>query len=298
MRISTHQIQQQSVNAMVEQQAKVSKTQLQLATGRRIQSPADDPAGAKLALDLEQIIGQTRQYQRNSDAAEARLTVEESTLGSVVELYQRARELTVQALNDTQSPENRAAIAGEVRQVLDTVFSLANTKDANDEYLFSGFRTQDRPFSDDGAGGYTYNGDQGRRHLQIGASRQVAVGDAGSEIFVNVSGVAKDAFSVLYDLATDLEADNPAGTSLDEIDAVMNNVLRVQARIGARLNAVDSQRDVNAQQVLQFEQTKANVEGLDYAEAVSRLNLEMTGLQAAQQSYVRIQGLSLFNFLR
>lgn len=297
MRVSTNLMQQQSINAIIEQQTRTSRTQLQLATGRRILSPSEDPAATASVLDLTKVIDTTKQYQRNADAAESRLQVEEGTLGSMVDLLQRARELMVQAANGTQDAQSRRATATEVRELLDTMVGLANTKDANGEYLFSGFKTDTRPISDDGAGTYTYNGDQGQRTLQIGPTRHVAVGDAGSGIFMNVPGMSGDVFKLMYDMAAELDANTPDATRLDDIDAAMNNILNTQARIGSRLNAIDSQRGVNDSAVLQYEQARTSLEGLDYAQAVSDLNLQMTGLQAAQQSYVKVQGLSLFNYL-
>ena len=64
-----------------------------------------------------------------------------------------------------------------------------------------------------------------------------------------------------------------------------------------RLNRIDSLRESNDAFTLQLQETLSEVRDLDVTEAISRLNLQLVALQAAQQSYVRIQGLSLFNFL-
>ena len=69
MRISTDQMQQQAVNLMLDQQAALAKTQQQVATGRRLTTPADDPAAAARVLDLEQARQTIGQYQKNADAA-------------------------------------------------------------------------------------------------------------------------------------------------------------------------------------------------------------------------------------
>lgn len=297
MRVSTYLVQQQAINAIIDQQERTARTQLQLATGRRILAPSEDPAAAASVLDLAKVIDTTKQYQRNADAAESRLQVEESTLGGMVDLLQRARELMVQGANGTQSAESRASIATEMREILATMVGLANTKDGNGEYLFSGYKTGTVPITDDGAGTYTYNGDQGQRTLQIGPTRHVAVGDAGSEVFMRIPGASSDVFKMMYDMAAELDANAPDTNRLNEIDAAMNTIGTAQSRIGSRLNAIDSQRGVNDSAVLQYEQTRSSLEGLDYAQAVSDLNMQMTGLQAAQQSYVKVQGLSLFNYL-
>ena len=64
------------------------------------------------------------------------------------------------------------------------------------------------------------------------------------------------------------------------------------------VNAIDGQRSNNESFVLLIEQHRSELEDLDYGEAISRFNQEMLALQAAQQSFVKVQGLSLFNFIR
>lgn len=91
---------------------------------------------------------------------------------------------------------------------------------------------------------------------------------------------------------------NTMNRTLIDLDRSLDNVVDIRTRVGSRLNAIDSQKDFNDSFKLQLQETLSNLQDLDYAEAVSRLNLQITGLQAAQQSFVKIQGLSLFNFLR
>ena len=67
--------------------------------------------------------------------------------------------------------------------------------------------------------------------------------------------------------------------------------------MGLVVGQVDSQRELNDSFDLQLQETLSEIQDLDYAEAISRLNLELTALQAAQQAYVKVQGLSLFNYL-
>jgi flagellar hook-associated protein 3 FlgL len=86
--------------------------------------------------------------------------------------------------------------------------------------------------------------------------------------------------------------------ALEELDAAMSHVSTVRATVGHRLDAVDDALSQIDTIDVQAQSTLSGLRDLDYAEATSRLNLQMTALQAAQQSYARIQGLSLFDFLR
>ena len=90
---------------------------------------------------------------------------------------------------------------------------------------------------------------------------------------------------------------NRINTELQNIDQALGRVLSVRTEIGSRLAAVESQLDSNAGFALTHQETLASLEDLDYAEALSRMSVEITTLEAAQQSFVRTQGLSLFSFL-
>ncbi len=300
MRISTAQMYYQGVTAMLDKQAELARTQQQLATGQRILAPSDDPAAATQAMQLEQIIETTKQYQRNGDFAEGKLTLEETVLVEVGDILQRVRELAVRANNDTLSDGDRTAIAAEVRSVQEDLVQLANTQDANGEYIFAGFKTSTVPFNDDGAGNFTYNGDQGQRAVQIGDNRQVTIGDSGDQVFMRVEdggGGYVSMFDVLYSFANDLEVNNPSTATLTQLDSALDNVLTVRSSIGARMNSIENQRGANDTFSLLMEENRSRLRDLDYAEAVSRFEQQMLALQASQQSFIKIEGLSLFNYI-
>ncbi len=183
MRISSSQIYASAINSILGQQSDLTKVQLQIASGRKILTPADDPAGSARALNLQESASSTSQYGRNIDIATSQLQFEESNLTGVTELIQRVRELTVQGNNDTLDSSSRGQIATEIRQRFDELFSLANTRDANNEYIFSGFQSKTQSFTLNSNGSVAYNGDEGQRFLQIGSSRQVATGDSGADVF-------------------------------------------------------------------------------------------------------------------
>lgn len=303
MRLSTIQIFQSGINGILDSQSRVFDTEKQLASGKRFTSPSEDPYGATQVLGLDAALRTTEQYLRNSDMAEARLSLEEGTLDSAGDLLQRARELAVQGLNDTQGADGRKAIAEEIYQLADQMMALGNTQDAGGEYIFAGFKTKvsGGPFSHDGSGGFTYQGDQGGRALQIGPTRQVAISDSGTDVFMKIPAASgsgyENVFSTLYQLASDLDANNPQDSSLTSIDNAVENLSTIRARIGSRLNSIDNQRQVNESMSLQIEQTRSSIQDLDYAEAASDLNRHMLTLQAAQAAFVKTQNLSLFSLI-
>ncbi|MEN8763087.1 MAG: flagellar hook-associated protein FlgL [Thiogranum sp.] len=300
MRIGTLHMFRQGISSILDQQSRLLKTQNQLAVGKRIVNPSDDPTGSAQLIGLSETSKTTAQFQRNILAVRTRLELQDGVLGSVGDALQRVRELTVSALNDTNGAGERIAIAAEVRQLANNAMGLANHKDGNGQYMFAGFQVLTVPFSETAPGVFSYAGDQGQRQIQIGPARQLADGDSGQAVFMDIadgSGGFEDIFTTLENLATDLEANAPNDSSLDQLDRTMDHLLRARASAGARLNALESQENINGALLVQLEQTRSTIEDLDYAEAATRLSQESVILQAAQQSFVKVQNLNLFNFL-
>lgn len=303
MRISTSQLHQQGLNAIQDQQTQLARVSNQLGTGRRIVSPADDPAASASIVGLNEDLQRLERFQTNADRAESRLGLTETTLDSGINTMQRLRELVITGLNGNQSAESRADIAAEARQLHDQMLALANTRDANGESIFGGFQSQNQPFTQSG-GGVSYDGDQGQRFIAVGENRQIAVTDNGADIFMAApSDAASSAFSVISRFAQAMETDPPPDLTspshiLDDIDEVLDNMSSARSSIGARQRAMDQQREQNADAILRMEQTRSGLQDLDYAEAATNLNRHTAALEAAQLSFSRIQNLSLFNFLR
>ena len=147
MRISTAYPQQFNVNSMFDQQAKLNETQLKLSSGKKYLTPAENPSAAAYALGFQQSINETLQYQENVDAVSQRLALEETSLSSAIDTLQRLKELGLQGVSDSgNSTISRNAIASEFDQLNEHLVGLANTRNANGEYIFSGTNTTEMPF--------------------------------------------------------------------------------------------------------------------------------------------------------
>jgi flagellar hook-associated protein 3 FlgL len=396
MRVSTSQIFDQGLTAMLNKQTEVSQAQLQVSTGKKILNPSDDPAASVQMLNLQREFSLTEQYLDNATKAENKQVIEEGALISATDILQRIREIAVQALSDTNGPDERKALAKEVSQLNEQLLSLSNSKDSSGDYLFSGFQTNTPPYETiNGA----YQGDEGQRSMKIGAGVTIETNDPGNTVFearhiattstkvagsadsnitissgngtelssaitftfnaaiapsggydvnggpttipytaaesglnidlnaldsslpkvsVTLTGTtsAADSFSIetsssvqtmfntIDQFVKALEADQVGanngpnnGDFLINIDASMDRVLNSQAKIGARVNSIDYQRDINDGLSFNNQKILSEIRDLDYAEAVSRLSLQMTALEAAQKTFTRVQGLSLLNYL-
>lgn len=200
---------------MSNQQAKLTNLQQQLGTGLRVSTPADDPGAASRILDLDKTIAKTNQYQSNIATTRGRLNIEESALATSGGILDRARELTVQSMNDALNSSDRIAIKDEVDQLIQQLAGVANTQNANGEFIFSGDLSTVQTFAKNATTGeYVYQGGPEQRALQIGPTRQVADGDLGVNVFENIKSVSaaadqngnRSAFNILKALSDGLNA--------------------------------------------------------------------------------------------
>lgn len=185
MRVSTQMLFEQGLNGIRDQQSRLAQVQRQLATGLKVNSPSDDPVAAARIQQLERAVAQQQVFVDNAGRVEQRLASEESALDSASEVIRRVRELTVQAANDTVGDSGRLHIAIELRQRLDQLVMIANSRDGGDEFVFAGSRSTTQPFSTE-AGQVQYGGDSQQRELVIGSGTTMRDGDPGDEVFMRV----------------------------------------------------------------------------------------------------------------
>ena len=128
MRISSTEQFRQGIDSILDQQAKLNRTQQQLATGKKILSPSDDPSAATQIIKLSALIANNEQFDRNVGTARNELEQQENVLASSGTVLQRVRELAIQANNATQSNQSRETIGDELQNLVDELLQLSNTK--------------------------------------------------------------------------------------------------------------------------------------------------------------------------
>ncbi len=309
MRVSTLSMQNQGVTSILDKQSDLTKTELQLATGRKILRPSEDPVNSSITLNIKESIAISEQFLRNADMVNASLSFQESTLEGVNNNIQRARELTLQGINDTNSPESRKAIAMELQQIREALFNLANARNEQGEYIFAGSKTPSDPgpfkSMNPQTEEVTYEGSSSNRQIQIGVGQKVIARDSGVDVFGDPGGSeGDDLFTTLGNLVEWLNPADPEDPQVLSSDGLLTNldkgldrVLTVEAKIGARMNMIERHTDVERSYMDKLKETLSGLSDVDYAETIAKFNLEQVGMQAAQQAYTKIQGLSLFQYI-
>ncbi len=397
MRIATSTIQQAALSGMLRQQTMLSRTQNEVASGRRVQTPADDPVAAARIAELEHMLAENQRYATSSEALTNRLSYEERAIADITTALQRLQELALQANNGVVDGNSRRMIAAEMRTRAAEILDIANRQDVNGEYLFAGFRGSTRPFERTPAG-VEFRGDTAQRLVQVGGSQFIADGHSGEQVFVDVpegngtfttavaeantgAGVINpgsllnpgawiaDDYDIVFTTPSTYEirdsanalvqAGNfqsdaeiafrgisvrisgapatgdrfevrPAGTrdlfltldaliatvesstvtaperarfgshmaaSIAQIGTSLDHLARVRAEVGARLNAVETSNAARQDLEVESRAMLSSLRDVDFAVAITRMNEQLVGLQAAQQSYARIARLSLFDYL-
>ena len=406
MRISTLNIFNTATNQLGTLQSGIARTQMQLATERRILTPADDPVASARALEVSQAQEMNAQFATNRMNARSSLSHVETTLQDAGNLLQDIQQLAVNAGNGTMVKTDREALATELEGRLEDLLGVANTTDGSGGYLFSGYMATTQPFTRT-PGGAQYQGDQGQRQLQVGASRKLPLSASGSAVFeaiptgngsfqtqaastntgaaiissgsvtdrsqlnghdyalsftvtgtpavttytvndtsttpatavlsnqpyepgktISFGGMSFDikgapangdsftvkpsekqsVFTTVTDLIAALRAPadgssgkaaltNSLNTAMDNLKAAHDNVLTVQASMGAHLKELDYLDSAGDDLNIHYASTLSDLQDLDVVKAISDFQQQQTTLQAAQMSFKTMSGLSLFNYL-
>lgn len=185
MRVSTGMIFQQGLDALQRQQSQLLDTQQHIAANKRVMSPSDDPVAAARAVETSQAKALNAQYGANQANARDTLSQVEETLGDIGTLLQDVRTLYVAAGDGALSQKDRESLAVELDAKLSQLIGFANTRDGAGAYLFGGFQENVQPFTRT-ASGAVYNGDQGRRELQVGPDRSIAISENGADLFERI----------------------------------------------------------------------------------------------------------------
>ena len=85
--------------------------------------------------------------------------------------------------------------------------------------------------------------------------------------------------------------------TIGDVDNALTNVLNTRTFIGTRQNSIDTANIENEGAKIELQTTRSQIEDLDYAQAITQLQLQQTTLQAIQGAFAQVRGQSLFNFL-
>jgi flagellin-like hook-associated protein FlgL len=311
MRMSSTQVFRQGVESLTEQNKKLSRLQEKLSQGKKVNVASDDPVAVVRILGLDEELRNVAQYQKNMDRAQAILQQEETLIASFMDGLDRVRELSVQANSGALTTANRTYLTSEMKQIVEQMMSTANSRGYNGEYLFSGSKNNTPSMSLTGGGIYQYDGDEGKRSLSIASNHNIVVSYNAKELFFKVPSsdpkIPHDAvfINVFQEIDTLIRGlEDPSITpstvvenAIHHIDNTSLHLLQMRAEMGARLNSLDQGRMVLSDLALLYHSERSALSDLDYTETISDLSQQKMVLEAAQLSFMQVQGLNLFKYM-
>jgi len=269
----------------------------QLASGKLINMPSDNPAGAAELVQNQTQQNETDQFLQNTSSVEGLLQTADSTLSSVVNAVNQAISLGTQGANGTNSPANLQAIAQQVIGIQDQVLQLANSS-YQGNYIFAGTATNTAPFTLDpsSADGVTYNGNTDVNTVQIAEGNSVQVNLPGSQVFQGAGG---DVFGGLQQLITALQSGNTAavGTATTQLGTALNYLSQQRVFYGNVVDQLNSNQSYLQQEQVNL-QTEANtIDGVNMAQAATNLSQAQTTQSAALAALAKVIPQNLLQYL-
>ncbi|NBN93574.1 MAG: flagellar hook-associated protein 3 [Betaproteobacteria bacterium] len=317
MRVATSTFYDSTRYAIQLAQSKLIRAQTEISSNSKLQTAADNPTDAVQVLRIGQLLSENTQYRNASGIAKNRLELSETALSRMNDLVTRARELAVQLGNGSLSTGARQGIGAEASSLLQSMVALANTQDADGARMFAGNYTGTTPVVQDGTG-WLYKGDATTRLIRVSNTRQLPSATPGSSIFFNpgrtityeivpgTPATTQDSvFAALQDLSN-LAKNTPqpasVGSQVQDIvgrlAGFQDKLLTERSNVGALQNEIDSVQNGLDDSDFSLKGLQSALKDTDLAEAITRFTQQQTVLQAAQQSFTKIQGLSLFNYLQ
>ena len=272
---------------------KGEKIQEQLSSGKQINRPSDSPNGTLQSMQLR---GETRannQFVRSADDGLGWLSTLDGTLTSASSLVQRARSLTLQALNSgAGSVESRNAITTELEQIRTSMVEYGNTTYLG-RPVFGGTTTGTKAFDETGE----FVGNRDAVNRTVGPNSQVRVDADGLAAFGEGDG---SVFKVLDDIAAALSSNDTdaVNAGLERLDTAANNLKNTLSEVGARYNRVTQMKQSATDRLLDITSQLSDVEDVDLPKTIMDMQLQQTSYQAALAASAKVIQPSLIDFLR
>ncbi len=307
MQVSTSLFFNQATTQMGNMQTALSKTQEQLSTGLQLTQPSDSPSQAVAIQNLNTKIDDQNTYTQNLTDAGTTLSTASTALQTGSNVLNSINTLAIQAANGTLGSSDLHVIGAQIQDLTSQLESLANTQDANGNYVFAGSKASSPAFATNADGQIVYQGDQTPLNVQIGSNLTVQSNVSGTAAFPSVTSTNATTgqtttvgfFQALTNLTTAVNSGNTADIEqgIGQIKSMTQGLNETLAQLGNAQNMVKTQTNVVSANTLALQSSLSTVQATDYTTAVTQLSQEQLSLQAAQESFAQISKMSLFQYL-
>ncbi|WP_147535364.1 flagellar hook-associated protein FlgL [Bacillus marasmi] len=301
MRVTQNMLNQNLLANLQRSNTAMGKYMNQLSTGKKINLPSDNPVTAVRSMYYRSSLNEVDQFKRNLEDGLSWMSTTDEALDQLTSVMQRARELTVQGLSDTNDPSARQAIAEEINQLKEHLGEIANSQIAG-RYVFAGTDVKTPPFRADEAvpdsAKEFRNTNNEKLELQVGQTNHIQINVLGTTVFNNDG--AGGVFKVLEDIVNHFNAPDSSGSAdfLDKLDFQIDNILKERSELGARMNRLE----LSASKVDALEVSTTRLLSLEEDADISKVIIDLKAQEnvhsAALSAGARIIQPTLVDFLR
>ncbi|HOF40934.1 MAG TPA: flagellar hook-associated protein FlgL [Candidatus Hydrogenedentes bacterium] len=301
MRVTTQLLVDRSIRNINNQSNRLLTLQEQLATGLRVNRPSDDPIDARRAVSIRALLGKNEQYLANISMVSSPVAETNTSIETILSSFNRAWELALRGANGTNAQNQLDALALEINQLLEGIFSTAN-HETNGRYLFGGTRTTTPPYeaTRNAEGEITavhFAGNAEAIHVAISDVLDLQYNEIGLDVFSK----NQDIFQTLLAVRDNLRAGDTSALGavrLDEMETVRDQLTSALARVGSIQNRLDRSSEELEQFAFQLQTQLSDAIDADYADVITRLQAQTNAFQAALSAAARAIMPSLLDYVR
>ncbi|EEW0115186.1 flagellar hook-associated protein FlgL [Escherichia albertii] len=309
MRVTTQQTYVSMTQSFNHLSGDLSHVVEQMATGKQILQPSDDPIAATRITQLNRQQSAIEQYQSNIDSASAGLSQQESILDGVNNSLLAVRDDLLEAANGTNTADSLASLGQDIQSLTESMVAALNYQDEDGHYVFGGTINDQPPIvaeDDDGDGvtdSYSYQGNSDHRQTTVSNGVEVDTNVAASDFF----GSNLDVLNTLNSLSQELQNPDvdPADpqvqsdiqNAVDVVDTASDTLNASIASIGETQNTMSMLSDAQTDISTSNDELIGSLQDLDYGLA----SITFTGLEVAMEAtlktYSKVSELNLFSVL-
>lgn len=270
----------------------------ELATGKSVNVPSDNPAAAAADVENQAEQSQNDQYLQNTSNLEGMFQTADSTLSSVTAALNQAISLGTEGANGTLSTAQQQALAQQVQNVQSQMVQLANTSYGGN-YLFGGTETQTAPFTLDSTqpSGVDYNGNSEVNSVEIASGESMQTNVPGSQLFLGTGG---NVMASLQSLVTALQSGNATSISdaTTQVNDAMNYVSQQRVFFGSAVDQLNANQSSLQSVQVNLQSQENTLVGADLATTATNLSQAQTAQSATLAALAQIIPQSLLNYLK
>jgi len=269
------------------------KIQQEISSGKRINTPSDDPFGTTQVMQSTELQAGLTQYMANLNTAQGSLTFTDQALSNTSTLATQAYQYAVSGANAATDQQSRDAMAQEVATLQQQLVQLANSQGPSGQYLFAGQQNATAPFAVNG-NTLSYSGDGNDVIVQTSPTDTMVVNTQGQAMYT-------DLYNQLESLKNDLQGGNSGALSDTDISALqgsINTVNSARGEVGAKLQLVTNLTSQYQTRSDQLTTSISNVQDVNMAQAISDYGSASLAYQAALSVATQGFKMSILNFIQ